>query len=101
MSAHEFSTEIDAEMLGELGELLGELDAKISFDYSPSEPMEPNPDHHLFGPGCAEVFDLTALEVSINGKWVEVLHLVPEHPNQYAVEIEDKCREFFNAGDEE
>lgn len=90
MSAHEFNTEIETE-------ILGELQAKIEFDYQPSEPMVANPDAPGFGPGCAEEFSVTSLEVLINDKWHQVLDLVPEF---YHSELEDKCSEFFNAGDE-
>ncbi len=92
MSAHEFSTEIEIET-----EILGELQARIEFDYQPSEPMVTNPDAPGFGPGCAEEFSVTSLEVFINDKWHQVLDLVPEF---YHSELEDKCSEFFNEGDE-
>ena len=90
MSAHNFSTEVETEVLGE-------LQAKIEFDYSPEEPMVANPDAPGFGPGCAEKFSVTSLEVLINDNWLQVLDLVPEY---YHDLLEDKCRDFFNEGDE-
>ena len=33
-----------------------EWDIKLAYTISPAEPMQPNPDHPMFGPGCdAEV----------------------------------------------
>ena len=84
--SNEFQTDINTE-------ILGELPAKIDFDYSPSEPMVTNPDAPGFGPGCAEEFSVTSLEVLINDKWHQVLDLVPEF---YHDELEEKCREEMN-----
>ena len=89
MSAYQFRTEIETEVLGE-------LDASISFDYQPAEPAVMNPIEDAY-PGCAEEFSVTSLEVFINDKWERVLDLVPEY---YHDLLEDKCREFFNEGAE-
>ena len=89
MSAHKFSTEVETE-------ILGELQAKIEFDYQPAEPAVLNPIEDAY-PGCDEEFSVTSLEVLINFNWFQVLDLVPA---DYHDLLEDKCRDFFNEGDE-
>ena len=89
MSSYQFRTQIETE-------ILGELEASISFDYQPEEPEVLHPIEEAC-PGCAEEFSVTSLEVFINDKWHQVLDLVPEF---YHSELEDKCSEFFNEGDE-
>ncbi len=57
-----------------------EYDIKISYTISAEEPMQPNPDHPMFGPGCPAEVDIDAIyrhePYAINGvetgmQWVE------------------------------
>ena len=38
-----------------------EYDIKISYTISEEEPMQPNPDHPMFGPGCPAEVDIDAI----------------------------------------
>ena len=89
MSSYQFRTQIETE-------ILGELEASISFDYQPEEPEVLHPIEEAY-PGCAEEFSVTSLEVLINDNWHQVMDLVPEY---YHDVLEDKCRESFNEGED-
>lgn len=74
-------------------DFLGELNLRIEYDYQPEEAMQPNPDHHLFGPGCAEEATINSVEALIKGEYVQVMeHITEDHLDVLA----DLCLEDMN-----
>ena len=77
-------------------EFLGELDAKVHFDYLPAEPevLWPTDDAH---PGCPEEADITNVIVKINEQSHSIIGMMPEH---LVNELAATAIEWFNDQEE-
>jgi len=55
-----------------------EIDLVIDYDYEPAEPMIENPEHPLFGPGCAEDANISRIQMCLDDKYLDVTDIIDQ-----------------------